>query len=70
LQITFAVTCYHLVGYGFFNIFNLSAKTQKATSTPHIHQSIEMSNIADIRATIDLLTKAVLEIDGYDWSFR
>jgi hypothetical protein len=29
-----------------------------------------MSNIADIRATIDLLTKAVLEIDGYDWSFR
>jgi hypothetical protein len=29
-----------------------------------------MSNIADIRATIDLLKQAVLEIDGYDWSFR
>jgi hypothetical protein len=26
LQITFAVTCYHLVGYGFFNIFNLKRK--------------------------------------------
>ena len=38
--------------------------------TRHIHQSIEMSNIADIRATIDLLTQAVLEIDTYDWSFR
>ena len=38
--------------------------------TRHIHQSIEMSNISDIRATIDLLTKAVLEIDTYDWSFR
>jgi hypothetical protein len=25
LQITFAVTCYYLVGYGFFNIFNLNA---------------------------------------------
>jgi tetratricopeptide (TPR) repeat protein len=25
LQITFAVTCYYLVGYGFFNIFNLIA---------------------------------------------
>jgi tetratricopeptide (TPR) repeat protein len=24
LQITFAVTCYYLVGYGFFNIFNLT----------------------------------------------
>lgn len=38
--------------------------------TRHIHQSIEMSNISDIRATIDLLTKAVLEINTYDWSFR
>ncbi|NJN78750.1 MAG: M42 family metallopeptidase [Saprospiraceae bacterium] len=38
--------------------------------TRHIHQSIEMSNIADIRATIDLLKQAVLEIDTYDWSFR
>ncbi|MFK7946695.1 MAG: M42 family metallopeptidase [Saprospiraceae bacterium] len=38
--------------------------------TRHIHQSIEMSHIADIRATIDLLTKAVLEINTYDWSFR
>ena len=38
--------------------------------TRHIHQSIEMSNIEDIRATIDLLTKAVLEINTYDWSFR
>jgi len=38
--------------------------------TRHIHQSIEMSNIADIRATIDLLTKAVLDINTYDWSFR
>jgi 16S rRNA G966 N2-methylase RsmD len=27
LQITFAVTCYHLVGYGFFNIFKLKGKT-------------------------------------------
>jgi CubicO group peptidase (beta-lactamase class C family) len=26
LQITFAVTCYYLVGYGFFNIFNLTAE--------------------------------------------
>ncbi len=38
--------------------------------TRHIHQSIEMSNKADIRATIDLLKQAVLEIDTYDWSFR
>jgi endoglucanase len=38
--------------------------------TRHIHQSIEMSNIADIRATIDLLKQAVLEIDTYDWSFK
>ena len=38
--------------------------------TRHIHQSIEMSNIKDIRATIDLLTKAILEINTYDWSFR
>ena len=38
--------------------------------TRHIHQSIEMSNIEDIRATIDLLTKAILEINTYDWSFR
>lgn len=38
--------------------------------TRHIHQSIEMSNIEDIRATIDLLTKAILEINTYDWSFK
>ncbi len=38
--------------------------------TRHIHQSIEMSNKADIRATLDLLKQAVLEIDTYDWSFR
>jgi hypothetical protein len=30
LQITFAVTCYHLVGYGFFNIFKLNKQNFKA----------------------------------------
>lgn len=36
--------------------------------TRHIHQVIEMSNIHDIRASIDLLKACVSELDKYDWN--
>ena len=36
----------------------------------HVHQSIEMSHKADIRGSIELLKNCLMELDGYDWSFR
>lgn len=36
--------------------------------TRHIHQVIEMAHKEDIRASIDLLTSCILEIDRFDWS--
>ncbi len=38
--------------------------------TRHLHQVIEMANKEDIRASIDLLTACVLNLDTYDWSFK
>lgn len=38
--------------------------------TRHIHQVIEMAHKEDIRASIDLLSRCIEEIDTYDWSFR
>jgi nucleotide-binding universal stress UspA family protein len=40
LQITFAVTCYHLVGYGFFNIFKLKEKVESVFRESEIKPSI------------------------------
>lgn len=37
--------------------------------TRHIHQVIEMCSKTDIRASIDLLTRCVEELDKNDWSF-
>ncbi len=37
--------------------------------TRHIHQVIEMANKYDIKASIDLLTNCILELDQYNWSF-
>ena len=38
--------------------------------TRYLHQVIEMANIADIRASIDLLKLALEHIHQYDWSFK
>jgi hypothetical protein len=35
LQITFAVTCYYLVGYGFFNIFKLTESLTDLKAYPN-----------------------------------
>ncbi|MEM1326450.1 MAG: M42 family metallopeptidase [Bacteroidota bacterium] len=35
----------------------------------NMHQTIEMGNKADIRATIDLLKASLQNLDQYDWSF-
>jgi len=37
--------------------------------TRHIHQVIEMVNRHDVKASINLLTACVEELDSYDWSF-
>lgn len=37
--------------------------------TRHIHQVIEMVNRNDVKASINLLTACVEELDSYDWSF-
>lgn len=37
--------------------------------TRYLHQSIEMANIDDIRATIDLLKASLEGIGSHDWSF-
>ncbi len=37
--------------------------------TRHIHQVIEMANKHDIKASIDLLSNCILELDQYNWSF-
>ena len=37
--------------------------------TRHIHQVIEMADKNDIRASIDLLSRCLEEIDKHDWSF-
>lgn len=36
----------------------------------HIHQVIEMVHKKDVRASIDLLKSALLELDQYDWAHR
>jgi endoglucanase len=36
----------------------------------NMHQVIEMANKEDIKATIDLLTQAIINLDKYDWSFK
>jgi len=36
----------------------------------HIHQTIEMAHKEDISASIELLKKAVLELDQFDWRFE
>lgn len=33
----------------------------------HIHQSIEMANMGDISASVDLLTAVILELDQWNW---
>lgn len=38
--------------------------------TRHLHQVIEMANKDDIKASIDLLTACVSDIDSYDWDFK
>jgi len=38
--------------------------------TRHIHQVIEMADKNDIRASIDLLKYAVMNLATYDWSFK
>jgi endoglucanase len=38
--------------------------------TRYLHQVIEMSNKEDIQNTILLLQAALLNLDGYDWSFK
>ncbi|MDF1695502.1 MAG: M42 family metallopeptidase [Saprospiraceae bacterium] len=38
--------------------------------TRYLHQVIEMSNKEDIYNTIELLEKALSNLDSYDWSFR
>lgn len=43
-----------------------------AVSIPlrHMHQVIEMAHKSDIRASIDLLKRSILELDQFDWSFK
>jgi len=38
--------------------------------TRHLHQVIEMAHTKDIRDSIELLKAALINIAGYDWSFR
>ncbi len=38
--------------------------------TRHIHQVIEMANIDDINACIDLLKSCIHQLDEYNWSFN
>jgi endoglucanase len=38
--------------------------------TRHLHQVIEMAHKSDIKASIELLTACILEIDRYDWEFK
>jgi putative aminopeptidase FrvX len=38
--------------------------------TRHIHQSIEMADKSDIRASIDLLKCCIESLDTHDWSFK
>ena len=38
--------------------------------TRYLHQVIEMANIADIRATIDLLKLSLHNLHSYDWAFK
>lgn len=35
----------------------------------HIHQTIEMAHKADVLHSIELLTKALMELDQFNWSF-
>lgn len=37
--------------------------------TRHLHQVTEMANRKDIKASIDLLTACLTELDSYDWKF-
>jgi len=38
--------------------------------TRHLHQVIEMAHTKDIRDSIELLKTALINIAGYDWSFK
>ena len=38
--------------------------------TRHLHQTVEMADKEDIRASIDLLKACCTELDQYDWSFK
>ena len=38
--------------------------------TRHLHQVIEMAHKADIKASIDLLTACIQQIDRFDWKFK
>lgn len=38
--------------------------------TRYLHQVIEMANISDIRATIDLLKECLVKLTQHDWSFK
>ncbi len=38
--------------------------------TRHLHQTVEMANKEDIRASIDLLKACCTELNHYDWSFK
>ncbi len=51
--------------------YNSGGAIAGAVSIPtrHIHQSIEMADKGDIRASIDLLRRSIEDLDTYDWSF-
>lgn len=51
--------------------YNPNGAIAGAVSIPtrHIHQSIEMADKGDIRASIDLLRRSIEDLDTYDWSF-
>ena len=51
--------------------YNSGGAIAGAVSIPtrHIHQSIEMANNDDIKASIDLLRRCVEELDTYDWKW-
>ena len=36
----------------------------------NMHQTIEMAHTEDVTACIELLTEALVELEGYDWGFR
>jgi hypothetical protein len=68
LQITFAVTCYHLVGYGFFNIFNLTPILKDVQ--PFLDE-LEDKGMEIVRMEIDIVkdTKTTSRTLYADWAY-